>query len=138
MIKSQLFKALMFGLFTKNTLSLPQRATLMLSLVHAFLMGYVKHRQWLAGELRATVVENWLARNGGSAGTVFRAKISIAADGMARHLVATMDDGALRELLEFLDHAARIPTGQDPAVDRELFSLLSECEKVLVVKGLAT
>lgn len=138
MITAQLFHALMFGLFTKNTLSLPQRATLMLSLVHAFLTGYVKHRQWLAGELRATVVENWLTRNGGAASTVFKAKISLTADEMARHLVATMDDGALRELLEFLDHAQRIPTGQDPAVDRELFALLSECEKALVVKGLAT
>lgn len=110
----------------------------MLTIVQASLMAYVKHRKWLGNEHRATVVENWFNRNGGSASIVFKAKISTTADELARHLVATLDDSDIRALWELLDRAQHIPSGQDPAMDKEVATLLNECEKALVAKGLAS
>jgi hypothetical protein len=128
----------MFGLFAKNTLSLSQRAELMLTIVAASLMAYVKHRKWLTTDLRVQVVENWFARYGGSASAVFRAKVMSAADELARHLVATLEESDLRELWQLLERGQSFNRGEDSSVDREVASLLVECEKALVAKGLAS
>jgi hypothetical protein len=83
----------MLGMFAKPDLSLPERAALMLTLVQASLMAYVKHGQWPTEDHRATVIGNWLARNGRKAGLMFRGKMSAAGDEMARYLVATLEPG---------------------------------------------
>jgi hypothetical protein len=128
----------MFGLFAKPNLSLPERAALMLTLVQASLMAYFKHHQWLSEDLRATVIENWLRNNNRKAGIIFRSKISAAADEMARYLITTQPKNEMRDLWEFLEHAQHMTTGTNPEADQMVFTLMAECEKAIIAKGLAS
>lgn len=128
----------MFGMFAKPDLSLPERAALMLTLVQASLMAYVKHGKWLTEDLRATVIGNWLARNDRKAGVLFRGKISAAGDEMARYLVATLDPEDIRDLYTLLDRGQHLKPGEDPDTEREVHGLMRECERLLIAKGLAS
>lgn len=128
----------MFSLFAKTNLSLPERAALMLTLVQASLMAYVKHHQWLSEDLRATVIENWIKRNERKASAVFRVKISAAGDEMARYLVATQSLQEIRELWAFLDKAQHTRPGESQEADAALFGLMAECERTVIAKGLAS
>lgn len=128
----------MFGLFSRNTLTLAQRATLLLTVVQASLLGYTKHRQWLTAEHRNTVVLNWFDRNGGKASLSFKAKIGLVGDHMARHLVSTLDEEDLMDMSNFLNHAQHVPPGTDTTVDSKVRMLLTECERALIAHGLAS
>ena len=128
----------MFGMFAKPNLTLSERAALMLTLIQASLMAYVRHRQWLSEDHRATVIENWLARNDRKAGIFFRGRISSAADEMSRYLVATQNAENIRDLYLLLEHAQVLRPGESPEIDVQINALMSECERAIIAKGLAT
>ncbi|MBL8524331.1 MAG: hypothetical protein JNN20_11630 [Betaproteobacteria bacterium] len=128
----------MFGIFAKPNLNLAERAALMLTIVQASLMGYLKHHEWLSEELRATVIDNWLKRNDRKAGIAFRIKISAAADELARYLVVTQGPEEIRELYGFLERSQHSKPGESSEVDASVHFLLSECERLLIAKALAS
>ncbi len=127
----------MFGMFAKPDLSLPERAALMLTLVQASLMAYVRHHEWLNEDHRATVIGNWLTRNGRKAGIVFRGRISAAADELSRYLVATQDESDIRDLYALLDRGQHVQAGESPEIEAQIRVLMAECERALIAKGLA-
>lgn len=126
----------MFGIFGKPTMTLPERSALLLTLVVAGLMANIRHRQWLSEELRAEVIDRWLASNGKKAGAVYRAKMSSASDEMVRFLVTTQEDTDLREVFEVLDAWQRMKPGESANHDSVGFKMMRECERFLVAKGL--
>lgn len=126
----------MFGMFAKANLTLAERAALMLTLVQASLMGYLKHNQWLSEDHRATVIDNWLKRNDRKAGIAFRAKISRAADEMLRFLVSTQDSEDIREVYALLDKAQYSRPGESAEIDYFRNKMLGECERYVIAKGL--
>jgi hypothetical protein len=128
----------MLGMFAKPDLSLPERAALMLTLVQASLMAYVKHGQWPNEDHRATVIGNWLERNGRKAGLMFRGKMSAAGDEMARYLVATLEPGDVRDMHLMLDRAQHLKAGEDPETTAQVHTLMRECERAIIAKGLAS
>lgn len=127
----------MLGMFAKPDLSLPERAALMLTIVHASLMAYIKHHEWLTEDLRATLIQNWLKQNERKAGVWFRSRISAAADSLARFLVSTQDAEDIEYLYELLNEAQRIGFGKNPDVDVQFYKIMAECERALIAKGLA-
>lgn len=129
-------KSAMFGLFTKTTLTLPQRSALLLTLLQAVLMAHVKHGKPLPENLMATVLDNWLKRNGGKVSRRFKAGVSEAGYDMARHLRASLSAQAIQELWEFLDKAQHNRPGQNPEADSYLFSLMDECRDTILLREL--
>jgi hypothetical protein len=127
----------LFGWLAKPNLTLPERSALMLTIVAASLMAYVRHHEWLNEEHRATVIDNWLKRNNRKSGLVFRARISQAADELARFLVAFHDADEIGELFAFLERAQNSRPGEFPDDDKAVHALMAECERALIANGLA-
>lgn len=130
----------MFGLFRKSTLTLAQRAALMTTIIHASLIAYVRHHEWLSGEMRADVAKRWFERNGGSLGMLDATRISVLANDMARWMSSTMSFGDLEHVLAALDNAqGRSPLEIDDLTTKvEVMALMKECEKMLIKRNLAS
>ena len=128
----------MFGMFAKPDLTLRERAFLMLHLVHVHLMGYVTHATWPSEDHRATAIDTWLRRRGKKAGVLFRAKISTAADEMSRFLAATLEKEDVQELYDLLNAAEQFGGKAGADVAHRVASLVDECERALIAKGMAS
>lgn len=80
------------GLFTRNSMSLTDRAALFTWLYFCHIDAFLEHSYWLTSDDRTKICNMWLDQQGHKASFMYLSKICTEAENFAKFLTTTSDN----------------------------------------------